>query len=45
VKGGFNTVPTEVAFVELDSMVVYQKHIDLAFRARAQREARADAQR
>ena len=31
VKHGFNTVPTEVAFVELDSMVVYQKHIDLAF--------------
>ena len=31
VKSGFNTVPTEVAFVELDSMVVYQKHIDLSF--------------
>ena len=31
VKNGFNTVPTEVAFVELDSMVVYQKHIDLSF--------------
>ena len=31
VKHGFNTVPTEVAFVELDSMVVYQKHIDLSF--------------
>jgi hypothetical protein len=24
-------VPTEVAFVELDSLVVYQKHIDLTF--------------
>jgi len=31
VQGGFNTVPTEVAFVELDSLVVYQKHIDLTF--------------
>ena len=31
VQNGFNTVPTEVAFVELDSLVVYQKHIDLAF--------------
>ena len=31
VKNGFNTVPTEVAFVELDSLVVYQKHIDVAF--------------
>lgn len=31
VRHGFNTVPTEVAFVELDSLVVYQKHIDLTF--------------
>lgn len=31
VKNGFNTVPTEVAFVELDSLIVYQKHIDLTF--------------
>ena len=31
VHNGFNTVPTEVAFVELDSLVVYQKHIDLTF--------------
>lgn len=31
VRNGFNTVPTEVAFVELDSLVVYQKHIDLTF--------------
>jgi len=31
VNHGFNTVPTEVAFVELDRLVVYQKHIDLAF--------------
>jgi len=27
---GFNTVPTNIAMVELDLMVVYQKHIDLA---------------
>ena len=31
VKHNFNTVPTEVAFVELDRLVVYQKHIDLTF--------------
>jgi len=31
IRNGFNAVPTEVAFVELDRMVVYQKHIDLAF--------------
>jgi hypothetical protein len=31
VKSSFNTVPTEVAFVELDNLVVYQKHIDLTF--------------
>ncbi|HYZ86173.1 MAG TPA: hypothetical protein VE621_17310 [Bryobacteraceae bacterium] len=31
VRGGFNTVPTQVALVELDKLVVYQKHIDLSF--------------
>ena len=31
VRNGFNTVPTEVAMVELDSLVVYQKHIDLTY--------------
>jgi hypothetical protein len=31
VRGNFNTVPTEVALVELDRLVVYQKHIDLGF--------------
>jgi len=31
VQKGFNTVPTEVALVELDRLVVYQKHIDLTF--------------
>ena len=31
VRHGFNTVPTEIAFVELDRLAVYQKHIDLTF--------------
>jgi hypothetical protein len=31
VRNGFNTVPTEVAIVELDRLVVYQKHIDLTY--------------
>jgi hypothetical protein len=31
VRHGFNTVPTQVALVELDRLVVYQKHIDLTF--------------
>ena len=31
VRYGFNTVPTEVAIVELDRLVVYQKNIDLTF--------------
>lgn len=31
VRNGFNTVPTEVAFIDLDRLVVYQKHIDLTF--------------
>jgi hypothetical protein len=31
VRGSFNSVPTEVAFVELDRLIVYQKHIDLTF--------------
>lgn len=31
VRHGFNTVPTDVALVELDRLVVYQKHIDLTF--------------
>ena len=34
VRFGFNTVPTDVALVELDRLVVYQKHIDLAFARR-----------
>ena len=31
IRHGFNTVPTEVVKVELDRLVVYQKHIDLSF--------------
>jgi hypothetical protein len=31
VRNGFNTVPTEVAFIDLDRVAVYQKHIDLTF--------------
>jgi hypothetical protein len=31
VRNGFNTVPTEVAMVELDRLVVYQEHIDVSF--------------
>ena len=34
VRYGFNTVPTDVALVALDRLVVYQKHIDLAFARR-----------
>lgn len=31
VRNGFNTVPTEVAYVNLNELVVYQHHIDLTF--------------
>lgn len=31
VRNGFNAVPTDIALVELDKLVVYQKHIDLPF--------------
>jgi hypothetical protein len=31
VQHGFNTVPTDIALVELDRLVVYQKHIDLTY--------------
>lgn len=31
IRNGYNTVPTEVAIVELDRLVVYQKHIDLTY--------------
>ena len=36
VHHGFNTVPTEVAIVELDRMVVYQEHIDITHSRRLQ---------
>src|SRR4051794_33277599 len=31
VRNNFNTVPTDVAMVALDSLVVHQKHIDVTF--------------
>lgn len=31
IKNGFDDLPTEVAFVDLDQLVVYQKHIDITF--------------
>ena len=34
VRDGYNTVATDVAMVELDRLVVYQKHIDLTFAAK-----------
>ena len=37
VRKGFNTVPTEVALVELDRLVVYQKHIDMTFAGQLER--------
>jgi hypothetical protein len=38
VQNGLNTVPTEVAFVELDRLVVHQKHIDVTFVRRLQKQ-------
>jgi hypothetical protein len=38
VRNNFNTVPTEVAFIELDRLVVYQHHIDLAYVRLLERE-------
>src|SRR5437773_8605347 len=34
VRHGFNTVPTDVAIVELDRLVVYQKHSDVTHTGR-----------
>jgi hypothetical protein len=31
IQNGFDTVPTDIAMIELDSLVVYQKHIDLTY--------------
>ena len=38
VHYGFNTVPTEVAIVELDRMVVYQEHIDVTHSRRLEQK-------
>jgi hypothetical protein len=38
VQNGFNTMPSEVAFVELDRLVVYQHHIDLTYVRLLERE-------
>jgi hypothetical protein len=38
VRNSFNTMPSEVAFVELDRLVVYQKDIDLTYVRLLERE-------
>jgi hypothetical protein len=38
VRNGFNTVRTEIAWVELDRLVVYQHHIDLTYAGLLARE-------
>jgi len=38
VRNGFNTVPTEIGWVELDRLVVYQHHIDLTYASLLARE-------
>lgn len=38
VQHGFNTVPTEVAIVELDRLVVYQKNIDVTYAEKLERQ-------
>jgi len=38
VQNGFNTMPSEVALVELDRLVVYQHHIDLTYVRLLERE-------
>lgn len=38
VRNGFNTVPTEVAIVELDRLVVHQEHIDVTHAKRLERK-------
>jgi hypothetical protein len=37
-RASFNTVPTDIALVELDKLIVYQKHIDLTFTGQLERE-------
>ncbi len=31
IRHGFNTVPTDIALVEMDHLVVYQQHIDVTY--------------
>ena len=38
VRNNFNTMPSEVAFIELDRLVVYQHHIDLTYARLLERE-------
>jgi len=38
IRHGFNSVPTEIAMVDLERIIVYQKHIDLGHVARLERE-------
>ncbi len=45
VHNGFNTVPTEVAIVELDRMVVYQEHIDVSHSRRLEQQLGASPSR
>jgi hypothetical protein len=40
VRHGFNAVPTEVGMVELDRLVVYQKHIDMTHVRNLERKLR-----
>jgi len=42
IRNGFNTVPTEVAMVDLERLVVYQKHIDISHAERLERDLPAD---
>jgi hypothetical protein len=37
-RASFNAVPSEIALVELDRMVVYQKNIDLSFTSQLEKE-------
>lgn len=38
VRHGFNSVPTEVAIIDLDRLVVYQEHIDVTFARQLERK-------
>ena len=45
VHHGFNTVPTQVAIVELDRLVVYQEHIDITHSRRLEQKLGASPSR